>query len=668
MSPPFDPCAVSTVVKGTDKYARLQLLARASFRIAVVIGQGLIDTTVVAGQSFSYQLRGVAADGTETGAIGSDVTFVAGTPAVLPPPAPITAHPGDRQVLIVFGDVPGAAGFILRRGTNPVGPFIRVNDRTFTARFQHDLDGNLLAPGGTYFNGFVDFQHWDLGGNPIPHVVQGNPVNGPDDGVTYYYQVASVDLLQQAGAFSAPPVAATPLDKTPPATPTEVTIAADEVLGNLLITWVKVERDVLGHVDPGVANYRVFRYETSQDVAAPNVQVALVPHVPGGTTTMTAIDADPNLRSAFGAKTWWYRVEAEDVTGNVGTRSAAASGSLKDITAPKSPTGVEAEGFEDHIQVRWNQNDEPDLAGYQIYRSLCHLGDWIPCPRRRNPDKPDEPCSGPFVLIATLTKLEAETRAATRPDGKVFFDDFTVPLGSPLCYAYLIKAIDTSLNMSGSFPIPDVTKEEIPCERLRDKTPPEGAIITGLFARDTAIEVQWIGAPIQDIGAWHVYRSESEAGPYAWVGGFTVAYPPAPSVPLTEPYKPTFTGCDTVPVQAIEAMSSGTFLDASARAKIIYWYKVAGVDQVGNETPLPSVVPVSTFTFTSKLATAPVIGSVTKNDTPCGLKVVWTPAFDAAQHSGFAVFRSSSETGVYLQLGNVVQAVRVSRSCRHPRS
>ena len=201
-----------------------------------------------------------------------------------------------------------------------------------------------------------------------------------------------------------------------------------------------------------------------------------------------------------------------------------------------------------------------------------------------------------------------------------------------------------------------MTKEEIPCQRLRDKTPPEGAIITGLFARDSAVEVQWIGAPIQDIGAWHVYRSESEAGPYGWVGGFTVAYPPTPSVPLTEPYKPTFTGCDTVPVQAIEAMSSGTFLDASARAKIIYWYKVAGVDQVGNETPLAGVVPVSTFTFTSKLATAPVIGSVTKNDTPCGLKVVWTPAFDAAQHSGFAVFRSSSETGVYLQLGNVVQA------------
>jgi hypothetical protein len=102
-------------------------------------------------------------------------------------------------------------------------------------------------------------------------------------------------------------------------------------------------------------------------------------------------------------------------------------------------------------------------------------------------------------------------------------------------------------------------------------------------------------------------------------------------------------------------MSSGTLLDGTARPKVIAWYKVAGVDQVGNETPLQNVVPVSTFTFTSKRAEAPVIGSVTKSDTPCGLKVVWTPAFDAAQHSGFAVFRSFSEAGVYLQLGNVVQ-------------
>ena len=94
---------------------------------------------------------------------------------------------------------------------------------------------------------------------------------------------------------SAPPVGATPLDKTPPATPTEVTVTADEVLGNLQVTWVKVQRDVLGHVDPAVAVYRVYRYETAEDVAAPNVQVALVPHVPGGATTLTAVDADPGL-------------------------------------------------------------------------------------------------------------------------------------------------------------------------------------------------------------------------------------------------------------------------------------------------------------------------------------------------------------------------------------
>jgi hypothetical protein len=674
MSPPFDPCAIATIAPGSDEAARLELIARGSYRVAIVIGQGFIDTTVTAGQSYSYQLRGVAASGAETGAIGNDVAIVAGVPAAPPPPAPVASHPGDRQVLLVFGDVPGAAGFIVRRATNPAGPFVRVNERVFTARFQHDLDGNLLTPGGAYFNGFIDFQHFDAAGSPIAHVVEGNPVDGPDDGVTYYYQVASVDLLQQPGAFSAPAVAATPVDKTPPATPTEVTVAADEVVGTLQVTWVKVQRDVLGHADAGVASYRVYRYETSEDVAAPNVQIALVPHVSGGQTTMSAIDADPGLRSEHGPKTWWYRVEADDVQGNVGTRSAAAAGTLKDVTAPKSPTGVEAEGFEDHIQVRWSLNDEPDLGGYEIYRSLCHLGDWVPCPPRREPDRredrpghappsevpkpkpPPDPCSGPFVLIGTLTQIDARLRAAARPDGKAVFDDVTVPLGSPLCYAYLIKAIDTSLNRSGSWPIPDVTKEEIPCQRLRDRTPPEGAIITGLFARDNAIEVHWIGAPIQDIGAWHVYRSESEAGPYAWAGGYTVGYPPAPSVVLTAPYKPAFAGCDAVPVQAIESMSSGALVDVTVRAKIIYWYKVAGVDQVGNETPLTNVIPVSTFTFTSTRAPAPVVGPITKSDAPCGLKVTWTPAFDATQYSGFAVFRSASATGVYLQLGNVVEA------------
>ncbi len=377
------------------------------------------------------------------------------------------------------------------------------------------------------------------------------------------------------------------------------------------------------------------------------------------------------LRSEFGPKTWWYRVESEDNNGNVSSRSAAVAGYLEDITPPSPPSGVEVEGFDKHIQVRWDLNTEPDISGYLVYRSLCHLGDWIPCLEegkqvdpndkgRREPDSvqaEDEACSGPFVLIGGVSQEEAEYGARKREDGKAFYDDFTVPGGSPLCYAYLIKAVDSSQNKSGDWPIPDLTRETVVCERLRDQKPPEGAVITGLHARDSGISVEWIGAPVQDIGAFHVYRSEAKGAIYKWIGGITVGYPPAASEVLTEPFKPEPKGCDTIPLQSMEGMFSGSFLDndKEVQAKNIYWYKVVGVDQVGNETPLKEVVPVSTFTFTSDRNPAPLIVSITEESSLCGLLIKWTPAFDSSMHMGFVVFRSSQASGTYLQQGNVVQ-------------
>jgi chitodextrinase len=106
-------------------------------------------------------------------------------------------------------------------------------------------------------------------------------------------------------------------------------------------------------------------------------------------------------------------------------------------------------------------------------------------------------------------------------------------------------------------------------------------------------------------------------------------------------------------------MSAGAFLDAGAvRAldpKQVYWYKVVGVDQAGNQTPLDKAVPVSTFTFSSGKAARPVVTSVTAASPPaCALVVRWSPAFDAAKHLGFAVYRAAGGKSAYLQVGSLV--------------
>ena len=212
--------------------------------------------------------------------------------------------------------------------------------------------------------------------------------------------------------------------------------------------------------------------------------------------------------------------------------------------------------------------------------------------------------------------------------------------------------------MSGGWPVPLPT-EEIVCERLREKTPPEAAFISKLMARDSGILIEWIGAPIQDIKAYHAYRAEKESGPYTWVGGMTVELPPNPGVKLTAPYAPPpgyVVDCNTVPLVVHEGMSAGSLMDETAKPHQIYWYKVAGIDQAGAETPLDKAVPISTFTFSTDQAATPNITSIAEVAIPCGLKIDWQPIFISSTSWGFVLFRGDSSGGLFHQLGPTIQA------------
>ena len=689
----FDPCAISTIAPGSAKETSLQFLARTRWRIAAVAGQGYRDATAVSGTAYQYQLRGVNAVGTETGVLFTDVALTAGTPSPIPPPAGLTAAAGDNRVLLRWGVQNAAAGFALLRATAAAGPYQRVNEAGFLTQITQDLNGTATPAS----NGFLDIRYWDPSGEPTTHLVQGTAIDGPANGVTYYYRVASLDLLGQAGPMSAPPASATPVDKTPPAAPSGVSVTAINSESRLEVRWNVVEHDIEGHREGApLAGYRLFRYESQN--AAPETGLAiggLIPPPPASQTYATASDNDPVLRPPFGEKTFWYRVEAQDAAGNVSARSAAVSGHLADITPPAPPKDLAAEGFDDFIRLTWSANTEPDLDGYQVYRSLCHNGVCNPCdPRPRGvvvlakgpegehaaarderekaerekaerekaaaaegkpPGQPnkEEVCGGPYVLIGTVSRADAAAMGAT-----VTFEDRTVPAGSPLCYSYWIKAFDRAQNRSGAWPVPDPLTERTVCQRLRDKTPPDPAIISGLFARDRAIRVEWVGPPVQDIRAYHVYRSGTEAGPYAWVGGMTVELPPKVPAVLTSPYTPpAVPTCDTIPLVTIESMSMGSFLDTKVSAKETYWYKVVGIDQSGNEASLAKAAAISTFTFTTATPPIPTVISVTATSAaPFGLMVRWSPSFDSVSQRGFAVFRSDRPDGLYRQIGTLLTA------------
>lgn len=694
----FDPCQLNTIPRPSEKHERLLLMTRSYMPVAIAAGLGFIDNTVSVNNRYHYKIEGLDASNNVVNIIATDLLVVAGVPTSLIPPTGIVAEPGDASVLVRWNTVAGVAGYVLERSTNPAFLFRQVNESQYSTQVHNHLNGDTLIPAAA---GMLDFQRYDtITGKPALHKVGTVWIAGPRNGITYYYRVRSIDLFGRRSAPSTVSNAVTPADSTKPSAPLDLVATPDNNTAQINIQWTQVVKDINGHWEQpdSSVRYRIYRFASSADpLTTPSVYLGIAGPLKGIRTKDTT-DKDPSLRAAFGNRTWWYRVRAEDTTGNLSQWSSAVSAIIKDNTPPDIVHGVAATGFDTSISVKWNLNTEPDMSSYMVYRSLCHLGSWVPCNRGDtckewvnynpnatypNTDQPTHtlthshtpigaaptaaaanpggpklpcPCSGPFVFLGEITQDSAR-RAMTA--GHFFFNDLTIPAGSPLCYAYWIKAKDSSDNMSGDFPLPSAAERaEIVCQRLRDLTPPEPALIAGLFAQADQIRIEWMGPPTQDTRAYHVYRAtgtdpakEPLPAAFVWVGGTTIELPPALPVTLTTPYKPPgLAPCDRISVQATPWMSQGSFVDKTTDPKLTYWYRVVGIDYDGNETPLNKSAAISTFTFTRKTPPTPVLDVIAKQANPCAVMLQWSPVFNPTLHKGFIVYRSSTATGPFLPI------------------
>lgn len=672
----FNPCMMNTLSKPSEKYDRLQLLARGNMPIAKAAGLGYEDNTVTAGQTYLYKIVALNAANTQIGIVAEDLKVTAGVFTPLPAPPNIVAEPGDGAVQVRWKEISGAGGYIIERSIVPVGLYRRVNESQYSTRVKHHLNGDTLIPNA---EGFLDFQRYSSIGKPTFHVVFGFLISGPRNGITYFYRVKAIDIFGRAGLASATSNAAKPKDSTAPAVANDFVATPDNIAGSITVRWTQVTRDINGHWEQpdSSVRYRLYRFPTSENPeTTPFVFIGGITPIKGVQTKDTT-DADPVLRAPYGNKTWWYRLRSVDTSGNMSEWSPAVSAIIKDNKPPGIVKNLQATGFEDRIELKWGLNTEPDLASYMVYRSLCHLGDWVECSKRDtckewqsyNPLAQQQdvqfsaagtpapklpcPCSGPFVFLGEITQDSAK-RANTA--GRMLIHDRTIPAGSPLCYAFWVKAKDSSDNLSGSFPIPSpLEQNEIICQRLRDLTPPEHALISGLSAQADQIKVEWMGPPTQDTRAYHVYRAEGKnpaaeppVADFKWVGGMTVELPPTLPQVLTAPYTPpSLTVCEKISVQATPWMSQGFFEDKTIDPKKTYWYRIAGIDYDGNETPVSKAAPISTFTFSKKIFPAPIIDIIAAQAEPCGVVLQWSPVFDSAAHAGFIVYRSTSAGGPF---------------------
>ncbi len=576
--------------RGTTWLASRDFLAGRFHRIRIVRGLAYGDSAVVRGRTYTYSLRPA---GSHARPLAPDVSVVAGSLSLPLPPSGFTADAGDRTSFIHWQEQTGAVGYRLYRATSPAGTYTLLSPSSGTIAFltMNPVTMDSLRPARP---GFLD--------------------TTCTNNTTYHYKVASVNLLGRVGNQSAVQ-SATPRDKTPPQTPSGVSVLPAGY--GLRLTWPKVARDIAER-NENVTKYHVWRYRSfeaaNRDSSSDRIKAGTVAQLADTLWMASFLDTWPGIKPD---STYWYRVQAEDdaiPAHNLSTRSGPVSGSFKDTIPPGPATKLAIDPYEDSLVLSWSRPKDGDLAGFDVYRGICG-GESVLVYREFRVWKPYE-----LSQIANV-----DTPGITR------YVDRSLPAGSPICYRYSVKAYDRNQNFA---PL----KESI-CGRLRDRTGPLAPVISALKARDRSIQVEWVSPPIQDLYGFIVERAPSESGPWTIV---------SPALKLPDPTRLT---CESIPPVSKWQDTTWRFIDTSgAKPETVYWYRVRGVDYLGNEGA--ASVAIATFTYTRGL---PPVPTALKVDAVGGLaQLSWEPKFDSAW-LGFVVFRSHRSTQGYIQVSPLLR-------------
>jgi fibronectin type 3 domain-containing protein len=151
---------------------------------------------------------------------------------------------------------------------------------------------------------------------------------------------------------------------------------------------------------------------------------------------------------------------------------------------PAAPTGLTATPSTGTVTLDWNDNNDSDLYGYDIYRSTTSGGQ-----------------ANRLNLVRSKTSAYTDTNVAgTRT------------------YYYIVTAVDTNFNSSGN-------SIEVSAIVPADSTPPAAPSGVSAMAGDTIISLAWNGNTEPDFNGYNVYRSTTPGGPYTKQNGGLLSGP-----------------------------------------------------------------------------------------------------------------------------------------------
>jgi arabinogalactan endo-1,4-beta-galactosidase len=170
-----------------------------------------------------------------------------------------------------------------------------------------------------------------------------------------------------------------------------------------------------------------------------------------------------------------YRALFQPISGNwqnVDMLMAMEAFDIDDAVPPSAPTGLSATAGNSTVSLNWNDNNETDLSGYNVYRSTTSGG----------------PYSKLNVSLLTVSN----------------YSDNSVSGG--VTYYYVVRAVDTASNESDNSNQASAT----PTDTIQPAAP------TGLtaMAGDSTVSLNWNDNGEPDINGYYVYRSTTSGGTY----------------------------------------------------------------------------------------------------------------------------------------------------------
>lgn len=148
-----------------------------------------------------------------------------------------------------------------------------------------------------------------------------------------------------------------------------------------------------------------------------------------------------------------------------------------DTTPPGQPAGLTADGSGGtSIVLNWNDNAEPDLAGYNVYRAFHATTFWVK------------------LNTAGLVSLSAFTDSACDPD---------------VSWDYYVSAVDVAGNESDGSGIANATRTGAPAD-----APPAAVQNLNATPMYDQVSLNWDDNTEPDLMGYRVYRADNAEGPY----------------------------------------------------------------------------------------------------------------------------------------------------------